>query len=786
MFKNYFTIGIRSIISQRFYSILNIFGLGVGMALVIFIALYLYDQHRFDRWYADHDRIYRMEFGDWGITGPFFKRIAEESSAAIEQVLRVNNNQMYNTAVRKGDEIVRIRHLVAADPEVFDFFNLTFIHGDAASALDDIEKIVLTRSEALRLFGKENPIGEVLRPNDSYNLVVSGVIEDITHFHVEVDALVSFMLFGRFFGAEYFERPGNWNHLTYLKLHPDADLEQVRNQVEEKALEYIFETAGIHFDREIKLRPVKDIYYTNDIVFESRVLHGNKALSIAFMIIAGFVLFIAVVNFINLSTAHSTSRAREMGIRKLLGGTRKSLVIQYLLESIIITSIGMFMAVALVEIFLPSFNTLAGVSIRLGEWPFFWLAGIFILATLVVGFINGLYPAFYLSGFQPATVLKGEVSKGKGAALFRKSLMVFQFATGIALIAGTLIVFQQIHYMKSKDLHFNKENIVFFRANQPILKRWDEFRNTLQNSPGIIEVALTNSLPGNVGWQESVMIEGESRQFYYWPATPEFFKILEVELLAGRWPNRQLATDERENAVVNLQWLQYMGFGHDYENILGQTVQTGFGRLNIIGIVNDFHFNSLHQAIAPMAFVWWEDRCQMVSIKIHHHNIAETINYISDTWTSFYPDEPISYSFLDDSLIALYDKEERTGTMLTFFSIFAILIACLGLFGLSSFVIEKRSKEIALRKVLGAPLFRLHMLLQKEFVLLIGIASLIAIPAGWYFMNSWLAGFPYQIQMDITPFALSLLVTLFIAVSTVSWHAVRVSGKNPSDYLRAE
>lgn len=758
----------------------------MGLALVIFIGLYLYDQHRYDRWYDDYERTYRLEFGDWGITGPVFKRIAEDASAGIEEVLRLNNNQMYNTPVRKGDETVRIKHIIAADPAVFDFFDLTIIHGDRDNPLSDMGNIVLTRSEAIRLFGKENPIGEVLRTQDDYNLMVTAVIEDVSHFHVEIDALVSFMIFSKYYGADYFESSGNWNHLTYLKLHQEADVEQVRARVDEKSLEFIFESSGLTFDKAVFLRPVKDIYYTNDITFESPVLHGNKTLSLAFMIIAGFVLFIAVVNFINLSTAHSATRAREMGVRKLLGGTRGSLMVQFLLESIIITAMGMLLALVLVEIFLPRFNVLAETDINLRDWSWALIILAFLAITLVVGFINGLYPAFYLSGFQPAVVLKGHTTKGKGAALFRKSLMVFQFATGIGLIAGTIIVYQQTSYMKNKEMNFNKENIVFFRGSEPVLQRWDEFRNSLSSSPNIKEVALTNAVPGNVGWQESAIIDGEVRQFYFWPATPEFFEILEVNLLAGRWPDRNLVTDQRENVVVNEQWLQHMGFAPPWENVIGENIRYGFGEMTIIGVVEDFHFNSLHQAIGPMAFVWWENRSKMVSIKIQEQNKAEALAHIQQTWTSFYPQEPLAYTFLDDSLKAYYDKEERTGMILSFFSLFAIFIACLGLFGLSSFLMEKRSKEIALRKVLGAPLFRLHLLLQKEFIILIGFASIIAVPVGWYFMQTWLQSFPYQITISPAPFVVAVLLTLFIAILTVSWHAIRVSSKNPSDFLRAE
>ncbi len=786
MIRKYFTTGWRNIGRHKLSSILNVFGLSLGLALFIFIGLFLHDQYRYDRWYEDSDRIYRLEFGEWGVISPAYKRLAEGASAGVEEAVRLNNIQLHNSPLRKDGDVIRIQHLIAADPAVFDFFGLKFLHGDAQTALDNINSIVLTRSEATRLFGKENPVGEVLRLRDQYNLVVTGVVEDISHFHIKMDAFISFMIFGEFFGNDYFESPGDWNHFTYVKLHQEACPVETHSQIEEAALQFIYETAGIHFDMEVRLRPVKDIYYTQDVAFESRVIHGNRTISVAFMLIACFVLFIAIVNFINLSTAHAFARAKETGIRKLLGGSRKSLVLQFLAESVMITIIAMLGAILLVEIFLPDFNNLAGVDISLGDWSAGFLIVAFLLSSIIIGFLNGIYPAFFLSGFRAAKVLKGELTRSKGAALFRKGLMVFQFAIGIALIAGTIIVFDQVWYMQNKEMEYNKEDVLFFRSNTSIRQSWSDFRHDLLSVPHIREVSLTNTVPGNVGWQESVIKDGQAKQFYYWPATPEYFSMLGVDLLAGRWPDRKLPTDQHSNVVVNQQWLRLMGFDQSPEEVLGASVQAGIGRKTIIGVVPDFHFNSLHKAIAPLMFVWDDNRSQMVSIHLESGAEAKAIDHINLTYAAYYPDEPLSYQLLDDSISDLYDDENRLGVIFGGFSVFAILIASLGLFGLSSFLIEKRSKEIAIRKVMGASLLRLHLLLQKEFFVLVMMAALIAVPAGWYFMSRWLTGFPYHISLGIAPFVVAVMVALFIALATVSWHAHRVANKNPGDFMRTE
>ncbi|MFP4289478.1 MAG: ABC transporter permease [Bacteroidales bacterium] len=786
MFKTYFISALRNIEKHKFYSLLNIFGFGLGIAVFIFIALYLWDQSKYDKWYTDHERIYRFEFGEWGITGPVYKRFAEQASADVKEVIRVNNNAFVRAPVKINEKVMRIEHLIAADPGFIDFFDIEFIHGSPEHALENNNSIILSENEALKLFGHIDVVGETLKVLDKFNMRVSGVIKNIEHFHIKIDAAISFQIFRDIYGDDYMESTGNWNHLTYIKTHPEANIKAVEQNIQNFITDYFQENHEMVFDKAVNLRPVKEVYYTNDIKYESSVLHGNKTLSTTFLIIALFILLIAIINFINLSTSQSAGRAKEVGIRKLLGSRRKHLVIQFLTESVIITTISVLFAFAMVEILMPWFNNIIQGELSLKHSRPIILVGLFLGGSILVGLISGLYPALYLTSFQPAPVLKGEITRGKGASNFRRILIVVQFAISMALIAGTMIVYKQLHFMQNQELPYQEENIVHFRENKKIREKYDDFRHQLLSYPQIEQVALSYAVPGEVRWQESLKLDGETRQFYYWPLTPEFFEILNIEPLSGRLPSREFPSDEAKNVVVNEKWAQYMGYTEPYDDLIGTEVQGFYIKSNIVGIIPDFHFNSLHQSIAPLMLVWDEGKTQTISIKIKEGEKYNMIPKISELWSTYYPEEPLPYKFLDESLSALYDKEKRMGLLFVSFSVFAVLIACLGLFGLASFTIEKRMREIAIRKVLGASVSNLVNLLLKDFTALVILAIFVAFPVSWYAMDKWINSFAYQSQQGFFPYLVAVTLTMLVTIATIGYHALLASRNDPSNALRKE
>ncbi len=787
MVENYFKTSVRSISRHKFYAALNILGFSLGVALFIFISLFLYDQFSYDRWYENHSRIYRVEFGEWGILGPVYGRVIHEYSAEVEKTLRMNNNWGHNATVLLEDkqEALKIPHLIMADSTVFDFFDFTFIHGTPQHALNDKNSIVLTRSQAERLFGTTQVVGEVIRLDNNYNLLVTGVIEDINRFHIRVDAIGNFALFGDIYSPSYLESTGEWNHLTYVKLHPDADAVLVEQALDSHLKDFILERLGIDFDYDANLRPVADIYFTNTIPHETMVLHGNKTTSLAFLAIAVFILCIAIINFVNLSTARSAGRARETGIRKLLGSDRGKLILQFITESVGLTVIAVVLAFALVEVMLPWFNYVADTNIALKNFGYINLFIVFMLGAVIIGIVSGVYPAFYLSAFQPAETLRGSSVKGKGAALFRKVLIVFQFSVSVALIAGTMIVYEQLQFMKSRETGFEKENILHFQTNARVRQNWDSFRQALLSHPSIQEVALSNSLPGSVFWQEGLVVDGEARQFTFWPMTPEYFSMMELELLAGRAFTRDNPTDQGNAVVVNQQWLRLMGLsGEPYSQVIHGEVAAAYGNYRIVGIIPDFHYNSLHQPVGPLVMIWGDRALNMASVKLHGGNHSDGREHIQNTWRAYSPDELLEYGFLDHTLEKLYDRESRLGMLFVSFSAFAVIIACLGLFGLASFMVEKRSKEIAIRKVLGASIMSLLKTMSKEFLLLVGVSLLFAVPLSYYAMSRWLDTFALRIDLAATPFVVASLLALVLTLLTVGYHVLKSSATNPVEPLR--
>jgi putative ABC transport system permease protein len=789
MNKTDFIIAIRNISRQKFYSFLNLTGLSIGLSLVIFIGLFLYEQFSYDKWYKDYDRIYRVEMGDWAILGPVYSSLISNSSASVENTLRINSSWGYELSVKVENKptFLKIPYTILTDSVIFDFFPFTFIEGSANNALNSKDKIVLTRSQAINLYGRTDVLGEIIRLQDKYPVTVAGVIEDVKHFHVKVDAIASFLLYGDIMGPEYFDSPGDWNHNTYVKLYPGADVAATERAIEKAVGNYMEEKFGFSSERKGKLRNVADIYFTSEKMHELLVVHGSKSNSYAFLMIAVFILVIAIINFINLATAASASRARETGIRKLLGSSRKKLIRQYLLESVIITMVAVLVAFSLVEMFLPYFNYVTNSENSLRHIGFGKLSAIFVVCTLVIGVLSGSYPAFYLSAFQPASILKGEVTRGSGAAIFRKVLIVFQFTISIALIAATIILYQQINHIRAKETGFNKEGIIHFKLNAKVVQSWESFRNAVASHPAVASVALSNTIPGHVRWQESLNENGASFQYTYWPMTPEYFEMLEMSLVAGRAFSREMPSDEGVSVVVNEKWIHQSGLEFStYDDLIGRSVDNAFHHHRIVGIVPDFNYNSMHEAVGPLMMIWRNNASYIANVKVNTTEIGGVIAHLDKTWSTWSPDAAFSWSLLSDSLDKLYDGEKRMGIIFLSFSSFAVLIAFMGLYGLASFMVEKRTREISIRKVLGATTANLLVMLTREFLILILLSLVIAVPLGWMGMNSWLENYSARIQITAYPFIISGMLAAILMMVTMGYHVMKLSHHNPSKTLNRE
>jgi putative ABC transport system permease protein len=782
-------LALRSISKQKFYAILNIAGFSLGLSLIIFIGLYLFEQFSYDKWYTDHDRIYRVEVDDWAVLGPVYTRLIESSSADIQQTLRVNSNWGNDVIVRvaRKKTSLSIPYFVLADSTIFNFFDFSFIEGNPANALNAKDKIVLTRSQAVRLYGKTDILGETIKIRDQYTLIVSGVIEDIRHLHFNLDALGSFELFGDIYSPEYFESKGDWNHNTYVKVYPESNITEIEQAISVSIVDYFDKVAGTSPERKIRLRPAADIYFATDKLHEIAINHGNKSASYAFLLIAVFILFIAVVNFVNLSTAQSSSRARDTGIRRLLGSSRGNLVLQFLSESVLITFLAVFLAIGLVEIFLPYFNYITSSENHFSDIGWFRLGVVLSVGTLIIGILSGIYPAFYLSGFQPINTLKGELTKGRSSTALRRVLIAFQFTISIALISSTIILYQQLNHLNDTDPGFNKEDIVYFKLNAKVYRNWESFRNTLLSHSAIKSVGLSNTIPGQVRWQESMINNGVGFQFTYWPMNPEYFNMLELSMLSGRPFSRDMHADVDVAIIINEQWAWQSGLPfNDYEDLIGYSFENEFRKFKIIGVVSDFNFNSLHESIGPLVIAWRSKSSFMASIKLDKYNTNAAISFIEENWNQLSPDDILSINFLNISLEKLYDNENKMGIIFLSFSCFAIIIACMGLFGMASFMVEKRTREFSIRKVLGASSTGILILLSKEFFGLIVLALALAVPLSWVGMESWLNSFTSRIGITTIPFLVAGFATILLMLMIIGFHVIKLSHENPSDALRKE
>jgi len=786
MFKNYLKIALRNIKRHRVYSLINIAGLAVGMACCILILLYVKDQVSYDSFHKSKDRIYllRRESRAEGSTGTSYNNPAPLAPALkndFPEIVDFVRVEGAGFIIRSGDNTFVERNVILADSPFFDVFTFPLIQGDPKTALTKPYSVVITQDIAKKYFGDENPVGKTFNANYRHELTVTGVAKNVPHnSHLQFDFVVPFEQIGTFFGFDYLKSWGAWNFSIYLLLQKGVPSAEFENKITHIIKKY---RSNDSFDsqQELYLQPITKFYIESS---------NSVRYMIFFTAIAAIILLSSCINFTNLSIAQSSTRTKEVGLRKVIGAHRHQLVKQFLGESAVISLIALPLAVILVELFLPLLNSLTNSQVRINymeNWSY--LAGLLGIA-LLVSVISGSYPAFYLSSLQAVNSLKGTMRASFRRSIFRNILIIFQFAISVFLIFGTYVVYNQLNYLKNKDLGFKKDNIVTVPImSQAIDRQIENVKSELLRNPNILNVTASESFPtgghGNItAWWEGKKDDA----ILFVPSISidhDFLKTFQIKLTAGRDFSKDIQSDKmfayilNETAVKQLGWKDPIGKQFQVERAY-------YPRGTVIGVVKDFHFDSLHSEIRPLALVNDQNLFNYLCLKLAPANIPETIRFIENKFREFDAAAPFEYSFLDSRIARIYRAEQRTGQIFNSFSIVAILIACLGLFGLASLAITLRAKEVGIRKVLGASVSRIVVLLTREFTILIMVSNIIAWPAAYFIMHRWLQNFAYRINISIWVFLLSGLTAIFIALATISGKAVRAATANPVESLRYE
>jgi putative ABC transport system permease protein len=802
MFKNYLKVAFRSLNKNRAYAVINILGLAMGLTVTILVFLFIKDETSYDKHWDGYERIYRMginvnmmgqKMEGPSSPGPMAQAYRTEFTE-VETATRINT-RMNESLMRSGETNMYIKNTVFADSAFFNVFDYEFVHGDPTKALVEENAIVLNEETAHKLFGDKNAIGEIVNFDNSKDYIVRGIVKD--------PAGKSHFQFNMFIAQNEFENIWISNNcMTYLKLKKGILPASFREEMMEKFMlkiapeveQYLKITVEDFLNQsdnnfEYILQPLEDIHLHSHSSYEIQQ-NGNITYVYVFFGIALLVILIAGINFMNLSTARSGKRAKEVGVRKVTGASRKMLVVQFLIESVIQSFLALFLAFILVELFLPGFNLVMETNLNLMSDNLGQTIAFSLLVTILYGLFAGSYPAFFLSGFQPVAVLKGDFTKTKGGALLRKILVITQFTASTILIIGMIIIFKQISFLHQKDIGFKGDQVIITPIKTATMA--ENFRNYkdifLRNS-NLISISRADYFPGDTPYNDTYLLEGREEQMPLWylQVDYDFFKTMDIKLLEGRLFDRERETDTIRNYVLNETAVK----NYNLENPIGKRIghYEGFnGDLkygNVIGVVKDFHIEGFNQPIRPMIMMISND-VRYVAFKIASDNMNATIDFIEEEWNKLEPSHPFRYTFLDQKFGALLRQQENFGTMFLFLTILAIIISAMGLYGLASYTAEQRTKEIGVRKVLGASVGQIMKMLTTDFMKLVFIANILAWPITYILAKDWLANFSYQIDMPILPYVFATILAMIIALLTVSSQAFHAANSDPVNALKYE
>ena len=799
---NYIQNTFRTLRKNRAYSLLNIFGLAIGLAACLLIAAYVRDETHYDRFASRSQDIYRVNLGMSGVTQSDYPMVdvavGPGMAAAYPEIEAATRLSRQGALFAQyGTRQFREQKMAFADSNFFEIFTLPFLEGDVHTALTQPNSLVITRAFATKYFGDESALGKTIQLQGYGACKVTGVIDKIpdeAHFHMDAFISLSTLKF-----KEY-----TWTNVgfyTYLLLRPHTDPKKLQARFPELVAKYavaeIARDMGVPLSEAKKavntfifsLTPLRDIHLRSDTKYELEA-NGNSRYVLIFSALAVFILLLACANFTNLSTAGAAGRGREIGIRKVMGSLKKQLMTQFLVESILLTAFSMLFAFLLVFLLLPLFNQVSGKHFQFTAFLNLPAAVAAAVLTLLVGSLAGIYPAFFLSSFNPIKVLKGASVLGNRKSLLRSGLVIFQFVVSIALIVATLVVYRQLHYMQDKRLGYDKDQVLYIQDANLLGANQEAFRQQLLQDKRVADASLSWSVPGTgmMGGTEiyprqtSPSNGGEIHTNIY-QIDYNYIQTLGLQIVRGRNFTRGFPTDST-GVLINETAVNDLGWGHT-DPIGKLIVRSGRTEYHVVGVVRDFHYVSVKEKIAPLMLLLGNNQGGVL-VKVNTADIPGFLDAAKKQWATFSPAGPFSYYFLDDRFATMYLAEQRTGSLFSAFTIIAILIAGLGLFGLAAYMVEQRTREIGIRKVLGASVTSVLILVSKEFLILVGFAFLIALPLTWWGMHQWLQEFAYRTTLAWWIFPLAGIAALILAMFTISFQATRAATANPIDSLHNE
>jgi ABC-type antimicrobial peptide transport system permease subunit len=783
LFGSYVKLAFRKLRTQKAYSFMNIAGLAIGMACFIILALWIQDELSYDWFHEKKDQIFRIAIKDTDNKKTYHTSwlLAPSLKANYPEIIDFCRIRFKNASlVQYGDLRYHEQRFYLADPSIFRIFTFPFLEGDPSTALSELNSIVITEETASRYFGRDNPIGKQLHVHQfNADFTVTGVIKNIPgNSHIQFDLITRIEWMGK-------QRLESWDPsgFSYVMLHPSSSAGRVNHRIQSFFREYVNPQSS----QMLFLQPLTRVH------LEGVEETGTNRQVFLFAILAVFVLILACINYTNLSTSRSIKKAKEVGIRKVIGATRQKIVIQYYGETVFLSFLALFSALAAVLLALPSVNRILGMKLRAIGMTNGFFCLILLGLVLLTGILAGSYPAVFLSAFRPARVLKGNFNLGSRGMSFRKILITFQFSIAIGLVICSIVVYKQLHLIKGINIRFNRDSVVTVSNNQELMTKFEKFKEALIEEPDVLNVTASSSRPFLVRDEVNIRLGGqpENKSFpvTYSMVDYDFFETFEMEIIQGTGFLKNAPEDRTKTCVINESAARMMGI----EFPLGKKVRfdhpdfaEAYKELEIVGVVKDFHFRSMHQAIGPFIFRFYRPWHFRVFIKLKPGNVQETLKKIENIFKKFTPSHPFYYEFLDDAFYELYQAEIQMGYIFSFFGVIAICISCLGLFGLTSYTIEQKTKEIGIRKIFGATVRGIAFSLSKEMTQGVLIANLITWPIVYLVMDRWLQNFAYRINLGLDVFILSGLLAQFIALMTIALKTVRAAATDPVEPLRHE